>query len=229
MGTETLPRREYGETGVRLSIIGFPGLMLGDASQEDADRLVAEAIERGVNYFEAAPTYGHAEKVMGPALEPYRKDVFVASKTIERAREGAAAELEQTLKDLRTDRLDLYLLHSIESVEKDVDAAFAKGGAMEAFIEAKRSGRVRFLGFSAHSAEAALAAMDRYDFDSVLFPVNYISWYAGGFGPQIVEKALSKGTARLAMKSMARRRWPKGEPKRREDRLRYYETLTDPR
>ncbi len=224
-----LPRRKYGDTGVGLSIVGFPGLVLASASQEDADRMVAEAVELGVNYFEAAPSYGHAEEVMGKALEPYREGVFLASKTIERTREGAEAELEQTLKNLRTDHLDLYQLHSIESVEEDVDAAFAQGGAMEVFVRAREDGRVRFLGFSAHSVAAARAAMDRFEFDSVLFPVNFICWHEGGFGPRIIQKAVSKGIARLGMKALARRKWPKGEPERKEERLRYYETLTVPR
>ena len=151
-----IPRREYGKTGVKLSIVGFGGIVIAGAEQEHANRVVAEAVERGVNYFDVAPTYGDAEVVLGPALEPYRKNVFLACKTTQREREGAEAELKQSLERLRTDHFDLYQLHGIMSVEKDVDIAFGKGGAMEVFIEAKKSGQVRHIGFSAHSVEAAI-------------------------------------------------------------------------
>ena len=157
-----LPRRAYGDTGERLSIIGFGGIVVSGAEQEHANRIVAEAVEKGVNYFDVAPSYGDAEIKLGPALEPYRKDVFLACKTTQRTKEGAAAELKESLKRLRTDHLDLYQLHALSDREKDVDVAFGPGGAMEVFLEAKKQGQVRYLGFSAHSEEAALAAMERH-------------------------------------------------------------------
>jgi len=223
-----LPQRSLGNTGERLSIIGFGGIVVKDAEQEHANRVVAEAVEKGVNYFDVAPSYGDAEVKLGPALEPYRKDMFLACKTQERTREGAAAEFAQSLGRLRTDYLDLYQLHAISDVEKDVDAAFAKGGAMEVFLEAKKQGQVRYLGFSAHSEEAALAAMDRYDFDTVLFPINFATFYEGDFGPRVIETAKSKGVARLALKAMARQRWPKDDPIRKDYRKCWYQPLTEP-
>jgi aryl-alcohol dehydrogenase-like predicted oxidoreductase len=224
----SLPRREYGKTGVKLSIIGFGGFMLDDTEQEFANRVVAAAVERGVNYFDVAPSYGNAEVQLGPALEPYRKNVFLACKTREREREGAEAELKRSLERLRTDHFDLYQLHGITNVKRDVDAAFAKGGAMEALIQAKKEGRVRFLGFSAHSVEAALAAMDRYDFDSTLFPVNFACYYKGNFGHQVVEKAKSKGVARIALKVQARQRWTRNDPQRENYHRCWYQPITDP-
>lgn len=225
----TLPRRAYGRTGVQLSIIGFGGYILNDLDQQVADRLVAQAVERGVNYFDVAPTYGNAEVRLGPALQPYRKDVFLACKTTQRRRKGAEKELEASLKQLRTDHFDLYQLHALTRVEKDVDVVFAKGGAMEAFIEAKKAGRVRFLGFSAHSEEAALAAMDRYRFDSILFPVNYACTYKGNFGPRVVAKAVSQGAAILALKAMARERYTqKDDPDRKKYPNCWYRPLSDP-
>ena len=223
-----LPRRPYGKTGVELSIIGLGGIVVRDAEQAHADRVVAEAIERGVNYFDVAPTYGDAELKLGPALEPYRKDVFLACKTIERDRAGAAACLKRSLKRLETDHLDLYQLHGLTDVAKDVDAAFAKGGAMEAFTEAKKSGQVRFLGFSAHSEAAAAAAMDRYDFDSVLFPINFACFHEGDFGARLIDKARSKGVAILAIKALARQEWPrKDHPQRKKYGKCWYQPLTD--
>lgn len=225
-----LPKRPYGDTGIELSVIGLGGVLIMDEPQETANRLVAEAFERGVNYFDVAPTYSDAEIVMGPALEPYRDRVFLACKTTERTAEGALAELNRSLERLRTDHFDLYQLHAIHDVEKDVEAAFAAGGAMEVLLEAKRDGRVRHLGFSAHSEAAALAALDRYDFDSVLFPVNFASWNTGEFGPVIMQKAREKGAARLALKAMAKQRWVDEEdPRRKQFPKTWYEPIDDER
>jgi len=222
-----LPRRAYGDTGERLSIIGFGGIVVSGVEQDHANRVVAEAIEKGVNYFDVAPSYGDAEIKAGPALEPYRKDIFLACKTEHRTREETAAELKESLKRLKTDYLDLYQLHAITDVQKDVDAVFARGGAMEVFLEAKKQGQVRYLGFSAHSEEAALAALDRYDFDSVLFPVNFATFYRGNFGPRIMQAAKSKGVARLALKSLAKQKWPKDDPARQQYPRCWYQPVTD--
>jgi len=223
-----LVRRPYGKTGLQLSIIGFGGLTLKNTEQKFANRLVAQAFEKGVNYFDVAPTYGNAEERLGPALEPYRKDVFLACKTTQRTRQAAADELQASLKKLRTDHVELYQLHAITDVEKDVDAVFAKGGAMETFIEAKKTGQIRYLGFSAHSTAAALAALDRYDFDSVLFPISFPTFYAGNFGPKVVAHAQQKGAARLALKMLARQDWPADAPDRKKYPNCWYQPVTDP-
>ncbi|MBN1341137.1 MAG: aldo/keto reductase [Phycisphaerae bacterium] len=223
-----MPRRQYGKTDVKLSVIGFGGYLLNNMKQDDANRIVAESVERGVNYFDVAPTYGNAEERLGPALEPFRKDVFLACKTTHRKAADATKELEASLKQLRTDHVDLYQLHALRDVAKDVEAVFAKGGAMEAFLAAKKKGQVRFLGFSAHSEEAALAAMDRYDFDSVLFPVNFACYYKGDFGPRVVAKARAKGAAVLALKAMACRQYAKkDDPDRQRFPNCWYRPLSD--
>ena len=222
-----LARRPYGKSGDMLSIVGFGGIILWGMEQAKANRLVGEVIERGVNYVDIAPSYGDAEVQMGPALEPYRKNVFLACKTTKRDAAGARAELAQSLKRLRTDYLDLYQLHAITDVAKDVDAVFGSGGAMEAYIEAKRAGVVRHLGFSAHSVEAAMAAMDRYDFDSILFPVNFATYHEGNFGPQVMELAKSRGVSRLAIKPLASTKWQPDDPMKKEYPLCWYKPLTD--
>ena len=222
-----LQKRNYGRTGVKLSIIGFGGIVVDGAEQKHANRVVAEAFEKGVNYFDVSPTYGDAELKLGPALEPYRKKVFLACKTGQRRREGALEELNESLKRLHTDYLDLYQLHSITDVKEDVDAVFAKGGAIEVFLEAKKQGRIRYIGFSAHSEEAALAAMDRYDFDSVLLPINFVTFYKGDFGPRVIAAAKSKGMAILALKSMARQQWPEVDPLCKQYPKCWYQPLTE--
>ena len=164
-------------------------------------------------YTPAAPSYGNAQQVLGPALEPYRKDVFLACKTGERTAEGAKKELAQSLEDLRTDHLDLYQLHAMKTLE-EVEQVFGPGGAMETFSAAREKGQVRFLGFSAHSEEAAIALMERFPFDTILFPFNWACWNEGKFGPAVLAKAQETGLGILALKTMAKRRWKEGEERR---------------
>jgi aryl-alcohol dehydrogenase-like predicted oxidoreductase len=208
-----MEKRPYGKTGIELSIVGFGGIIVSHEEPAYAARVVGQAIERGLNYFDVAPTYGNAEERLGPALEPYRKDVFLACKTEQRGKEEAWAALKQSLEYLRTDHFDLYQLHGVTTME-EVERITGPGGALETFVEARRQGLVRFLGFSAHSEEAALALMDRFDFDSILFPFNWVCWHQGQFGPQVLPRAEEKGVARLALKALAKRPWAEGETRR---------------
>jgi aryl-alcohol dehydrogenase-like predicted oxidoreductase len=222
-----LARRKY-KDDVAISIIGFPGLAVRQVPQEQANRAVAEAFEKGVNYYDVAPEYGNAQDILGPALQPYRKDCFLACKTAQRSAERAATDLKRSLELLKTDHIDLYQLHHIRYVDKDVDAAFAKGGAMETIIEAKKAGTIRYVGFTAHTTEAALAAMGRYEFDSVLFPVNFTSWHAGGFGQKILAAAKEHSVVRLSMKTLCRQDWPKDAAAEKKKYSRcWYQPVTD--
>ncbi len=220
-----LERRALGRTGEKLSIIGFGGMVVMDATTEQAAQRVRAAIDAGVNYFDVAPSYGNAEDMLGPALEPYRKGVFLACKTQGRTRAEAEKELESSLRKMRTDHFDLYQHHAVTK-KKDVETILGPGGAMEAFEAAKRAGKVRFLGFSAHSVEAALALLDGYAFDTILFPVNYATWTAGNFGPQVLARAKEKGMGILCLKALARQPWPEGAPKRYPKC--WYEPFDDP-
>jgi len=221
-----VPKRAYGNTGAQLSILGFGGIVVMNTDQSHADRVVAEAVERGVNYFDVAPAYGNAEEKLGPALEPHRKDIFLACKTGKRNKAEALEELAGSLERLRTDHFDLYQLHSL--YDKDIDSVFMKGGAIEALAEARADGRVRYLGFSAHSPKAALAAMDRFQFDSVLFPTNFVTYHKSNFGPSVLAKAQEQGVARLALKAMAYQVWPEEHAERDTYRKCWYQPLTDP-
>jgi len=211
-GGEPIPRRALGKTGERLSIIGFGGIVVMDEEPKTAARLVADAVERGVNYFDVAPSYGNAQEMLGPAFQPFRKNCFLACKTTERGKAGAENELNESLRILRTDHVDLYQLHALSSLD-DVDKAFGPAGAMEVFTRARQEGKTRFLGFSAHSEEAALAAMARFDFDTILFPVNFACWFAGNFGPRALARAMEKGMGILALKALAQGPVAEGESK----------------
>lgn len=220
-----MPRRPY-KDGIQLSIIGFGGIVVVGLEQETANRTVADSMERGINYYDVAPSYGRgeAEQKLGIALKPYRKDVFLACKTQKRDAADARQELENSLRVLHTDHFDLYQFHAVSSMD-DVKRILGPGGAAELFVKAREEGKVRYLGFSAHSAEAALALMDGMKLDSVLFPVNYICYGQGNFGPQILEKAKQKGLARMALKAMASTRVEKGQE--RPFKKCWYVPLTD--
>jgi aryl-alcohol dehydrogenase-like predicted oxidoreductase len=224
-----LPKRVY-KDGVQLSIIGFGGIVVMGYEQKEANRLVAAAWDRGVNYFDVAPSYGdgEAEIKLGPALEPYRKKAFLACKTTRRDAAGAQQEFEQSLRRLRTDYFDLYQFHAVSSME-DVEKILAPGGAGEFFLKMKKEGKARFLGFSAHHAGAALALMEKFPVDSILFPVNFVCWHEGHFGPQMLEKAREKKIARLALKGLAHTTWPKDLPReQRKYGKCWYEPLDEP-
>jgi aryl-alcohol dehydrogenase-like predicted oxidoreductase len=206
-----MEKRKLGKTGELLSIVGFGGIAVMDEGTDVARDLVAKAVqERGINYFDVAPSYGNAEEMLGPALEPYRNSVFLACKTGKRDAAGAQEELEGSLKRLRTDHFDLYQLHAVTTME-DVEQIMGPGGALETFVKAREKGLVRYLGFSAHSEQAALALMGRFDFDTILFPFNWVCWHQGNFGPPVLARAQEKEMGILALKTLAKRRWREGE------------------
>ena len=194
----------------KLSIIGFGGIVVMNEETGAATNIVAEAVDRGINYFDVAPSYGNAQERLGPALEPYRKNCFLACKTDGRKKDDSRADLEKSLKLLKTDHLDLYQFHALTKMT-DLDTVLGPGGAMETMEAAKKEGKIRFIGFSVHSAETALAAMDRYNFDTILFPVNWVLFTQAGFGPQILKKAQEKKMGILALKGMAKTVWPESE------------------
>lgn len=207
--TDPVPKRQYGRATDTISVIGFGGIVVKDVTPEEASNYVSEAVDRGINYFDVAPTYGNAQERLGPALKPYRDNCFLACKTTKRDAKGSHEELEESFRLLQTDHFDLYQLHAITTLE-DVEQAFAKGGAMETFLKAKEQGKVRYLGFSAHSEVAAHAALDRYDFDSILFPLSFPIWIKEGFGPSVHKRAEKDNRGILALKAMAHQKWPKG-------------------
>jgi aryl-alcohol dehydrogenase-like predicted oxidoreductase len=221
-----LATRKLGKTGRRVSIIGFGGIVLLGHEQEEANRIVSEATDQGVTYFDVAPSYGNgeAEEKLGPALEPYRQRVFLACKTGRRDKKGAEEELNRSLARLKTDHFDTYQLHGLTRME-ELDQSLSDDGALKTFEAAKKDGRIRAIGFSAHSAEVALAAMDRYPFDTILFPVNFVLFHQANFGPQVLKKAKEKGVGFLALKSMAHQPWPKDA--KREYPNCWYQPISD--
>lgn len=211
-----LPRRILGRTGRAISIVGYPGLALGKIPQEEANVAALKAFEQGVNYFDVAPAYRDAEIKLGGAFDAglRRDQIFLASKTKLRDAAGARTELERSLQRLKTDHLDLYQLH-VMSTPAEVKQVLGPGGALETLVKAREEGKVRALGFSAHTKEAALTLLQAYRFDSVMYPVNFVEHYTHQFDPEVLALCRREGAAVLAIKPISAGGWKPGEKKGR--------------
>jgi aryl-alcohol dehydrogenase-like predicted oxidoreductase len=198
--------RILGRTGMKIAPVVYGGVVSMNDGQEDSDRYVAYAIEKGTNYFDIAPSYGDAQEKLGNSLKPYRNEVYLACKTQHRQRAAARKEMEDSLRMLHTEHFDVYQLHALKSVD-EVETAFGKDGVMEATVRAKEEGLVRFLGITCHSEDAALKALSLHEFDTVLFPMNWGLHMGKGFGDRLFTLAKEKRFGLLAMKSMIHRSW----------------------
>lgn len=220
-----LPRRILGRTGRAISIIGYPGLALSKISQPEANAALKAGFEKGINYFDVAPAYGDAEIKMGTAMVGLPRDeIFLASKTKKRDAEGSRLELERSLTRLKTDHFDLYQMH-VMSTAAEVKQVFAAGGAMETLVKAREEGKARWLGFSAHTKEAALELLRQFKFDTIMYPVNFLEHFTHKFDPEVLELARREGTAALAIKPISAGSWKQGEQRTRNGY--WYRTLED--
>jgi aryl-alcohol dehydrogenase-like predicted oxidoreductase len=222
-----IAKRTLGKTGEKLSMIGFGGIVVMDEDPSAASNIVAEAVDRGINYFDIAPSYGNAQERLGPALAPYRKNVFLACKTEGRDKDESRRQLEESLRLLKTDHVDLYQFHALTKM-KELDQVLGPGGAMETMEAAKKEGKIRYIGFSVHSQETALAALDRYNFDTILFPVNWVLFTQAEFGPKILEKAQEKQMGILALKGMAKTVWSADQKKNHPEPKCWYQPAAFP-
>ena len=173
-----IPRRTLGRTAQKLSLIGLGGARFQMIPFAEGTKLVQRAYDLGINYFDMARSYGggHNEEVYGAALAPFRKDVFVTTKSDRRTRREAEAELDTSLKTMKIDYVDLWQMHMVNSKEI-VEQALAPGGAMEAFVAAKKAGKARFIGFTGHADPAIIAGWlkEASDFKGVR-GVMYSTW-----------------------------------------------------
>jgi len=208
-----LPRRVLGRTGEKVSIVGFPGLSLTHYEQGRCNEGICDAFEKGINYYDVAPAYGRdgdCEIKMGIGLQYLDRDkIFLACKTKMRDKDGALKELDRSLKRLKTDHFDLYQLHHIRTPE-EVKQALGPGGAMETILKAKEQGKIRYIGFSAHTTKGALEAMNGFRFDTVMFPINFVEMFKRDFGRAVLELANKQGAAVVAIKPLSKGPWPQG-------------------
>jgi aryl-alcohol dehydrogenase-like predicted oxidoreductase len=168
--------RRFGRTGHMSTVAIFGAAAFSKISQEDADKVMEMVIEAGVNHIDVAPSYGQAEERIGPWMPRERGRFFLGCKTTERTREGAWNEMQASLKRLQTESFDLYQCHAITTME-ELDSVTMNGGALEAFVKARAEGLTKYLGITGHGVDAPqiyLEALRRFDFESVLFPINFV-------------------------------------------------------
>jgi predicted aldo/keto reductase-like oxidoreductase len=201
-----IPKRTFGKTGEKLTVIGQAGGRFPLCSFEEAKAITLRAYELGINYFDTAHGYwnGRSEEVYGEVLPPFRKDIFLTSKSTNRTREGAEKELHLSLKRLKTDHLDLWQIHSVTSTE-DLKKIFAPGGAIEAFEAAKKAGKCRFIGFTGHhDPDAHLEMLRLYDhYDTILMPLNVADPSYLSFEQKVLPEAVKRGLGIQGIKSVA--------------------------
>ncbi|MCL2832709.1 MAG: aldo/keto reductase [Treponema sp.] len=195
--------RILGKTNLKISVFAFGGIVVRDTTGAEADKIVAEAVERGINYFDVAPSYGNSQDILGPAIKPFRSGIHLACKTGMITKEKAQAELEQSLKLLKTDYFDVYQLHGVKP--EDVDTITGKNGALEVLIEAKKKGLVRNIGITTHFDEVAVKLMNYAEFDTLLFPINWACWLKNGRGQIALKEAAKRNMGRIAIKALANR------------------------
>ena len=209
----------FGRTGHASTRILFGACALNNATQEQADATMTRVLEAGINHIDTAVGYGLSEERLGPWMETHRDRFFLATKTDKRTRDGAWAELEGSLRRLRTDHVDLWQMHVLVD-EADWQTSMGPGGALEAFVEARDQGLVRFLAVTGHGLQAPrmhLQSLERFDFDSVLLPYNYSLMcnpqYSAEFN-MLLDLCRERAVAVQTIKSIAWKRWGDAPPTR---------------
>jgi aryl-alcohol dehydrogenase-like predicted oxidoreductase len=204
--------RRFGRTGHNSSIAIFGAFAVSQATQAEADGIMEKVITAGVNHIDVAPSYGHAELRLGPWMARERERFFLGCKTMERTKEGAAAEMQRSLERLQVDSFDLYQLHAITSFE-ELDQVTGPNGALEALIAARDAGFTRYIGITGHGVDVPdvfLEALSRFDFDSILFPVNFIQYADPAYrrsAEELLKVCRQKDIGTMAIKSIAKRPW----------------------
>lgn len=199
-------KRRFGNTGFEITPVIYGGIVSMEDGQHSSDKYVSWAIDRGINYFDVAPSYGDAQEKLGNSLIPYRTNIHLACKTGCRMKVDAQKEFEESFRLLHTDYFDVYQMHAL-SRQEEVDQAFGPGGVMEMMVKAKKQGLVRKLGITCHNQAVALRAMSLYDFDTVLFPLNWHMNIGHDMGTQLCKIAKEKDMGILAMKELIERSW----------------------
>lgn len=209
-----MDKRVLGKTGHESTLITLGGaIFIYPISEKKGDVFIQYALDKGINHIDVAPTYGNAEERLGKWVKEYRGNIFLACKTGERTRSEAAKQLRESLERLQTDYFDLYQLHGLDDQEK-LETVFGEDGAMRAIIEAKQQDLVKYIGITSHNPKNILRALKRFEFDTVLLPINYVL----GAHPEpkndyrpVLELAEKRNIGVIAMKAGAKGPYPTEE------------------
>ena len=220
----------FGKTGHTSTRIIFGAAAIGGMTQDRADKVLDTMREFGVNHIDTAAMYGDSELRLAPFLREHRDEFFLATKTGDRTADGARESLERSLARMEVDQIDMIQLHNL-SDDGGWEQAMAPGGALEALVEARDRGQVRFIGVTGHGTRVArmhLRSLERFEFDAVLLPYNFTMMqgedYASDFN-ELLSVCGERGIAVQTIKSIARRRWQEGDTQKR---FSWYEPLKEP-
>jgi aryl-alcohol dehydrogenase-like predicted oxidoreductase len=229
---DQLEQLDFGRTGHRSTRVIFGAAALGRMAQDRADAVLETLLDFGVNHIDTAAAYGDSELRVAPWLRQHRDRFFLATKTGDRTGDDARASLERSLERLGVDHVDLIQLHNL--VEEDEwQTAHGPGGAVEALARARAEGLTRYVGVTGHGLRIAgmhLRSLERFDFDSVLFPYNFSLWRNAGYRRDVeslLERCAERRVAAQTIKSVARRRWS-DEPEETGPKFSWYEPVADP-
>ena len=207
-----MEKRRFGRSGHMSTLAIFGAAAFWEIEQQDADKVMEMVIEAGVNHIDVAPSYGQAEQRVGPWMPRERERFFLGCKTMERTKEGAWDEMQRSLRLLQTDRFDLYQMHAITNQE-ELDACTMAGGALEALVEARRQGLTRHIGITGHGVDAPrlfIEALNRFDFDSILFPLNFVQMSIPAFrkdAEALIALCKEKDVGTMIIKTIAKGPW----------------------
>lgn len=204
-----MENRRLGRTGHMSSVLTFGGAALWDVAQAEADAAIEMAVEHGVNTFDVGPRYGQAESRLGPWMEKHPKEVFLACKTTERSKTRAWESIKRSLERLRVGYFDLYQFHGVQDLET-LGVVLGPGGALKAALEAREQGLVRHIGITGHRPFVHVEALHRFDFDTVLFPLNRVlAAHPDDYNDfaLLLEIARQKDVGTIAIKAIAKRPW----------------------
>lgn len=231
-----MEHRRLGRLGHQSSVLIYGAAALGAVDQETADRSIQQALDGGINHFDVAAGYGEAELRLGPWMPRIRQSIFLATKTGERQRDAARAEIERSLERLQTDRVDLLQLHAIGDLD-ELDQVTGPGGALEGALQAQEEGLVGAVGITGHGHGAPathLEALRRHPFATVLTPWNALlgadPLYRADF-EALVEEVQRQDAGLMTIKTVSRRNWPgtvEGQPVGERPQATWYEPLVDP-
>jgi predicted aldo/keto reductase-like oxidoreductase len=202
----SIPQRILGKTEKSVTILGLggEGMLRTFGLEKDSYILINRAIDLGINYFESARAYSGSESYYGLAIMERRREIFLTSKSHARDKKGALNHLQETLENMKTDYLDLWQIHDVRTQE-DITEIFGKNGAIEAFVEARDKGKTRYIGITGHHDPSIIRrAIDLFDFDTVLIPVNPAEPFYKSFIETVLPAAVNKNMGIIAMKAYLR-------------------------
>ncbi len=211
-----MDKRRFGRSGHMSTLAVFGGVALGQIDQSLADEVIQQVIKSGINHIDIAPSYGHAEERLGPWMPKIRDDVFLGCKTTERSKAGALKEFHESQSRLQVEHFDLYQLHAVTTMA-DLDQCTMQGGALEGVIEMRKKGLTRWIGITGHGMQAPnifIEALSRFDFDSVLFPINPRLFADENYHQttlELLDLCETKDVGVMIIKSVAKEPWGEKE------------------